>query len=279
MGAARRATALGARARDRGRRRYRSRGASVAKCRALVLSASRRRPGWINAGALGSTASIEDSAQDKRSGGLPEVAPRRGFEPDDVAAEGGMAGVERQDLVFVVAELEAERQCHLDELLKYRALTMAARETHDLHRQRAGAAHDLAVDNGEVQRTAKRQRVDSRVALEPLVLERHDRGLELLGDMPHRRKAPLFVVRDVSAEERSVPRQEHRRHRHVEQRLGQRVPETHPKCECQGSHCSETSSCHGLSWPIVGWSTSTQRPAVRPFLVASYMASTETVGR
>ena len=106
----------------------------------------------------------------------PEIAPRRGLEPHDVAAERSVASVEREDLVLVVAELETKREHDLDELLGIRTLGrtigILARETYHLHRQRTGAAYDFAVDDVEVQRTAERPRVDTVVLAEPLVLER-----------------------------------------------------------------------------------------------------------
>jgi hypothetical protein len=149
-------------------------------------------------------------------------------------------------------------------------------EPHDLHAERASAADDAAAIEVEAGGARERERIDAGMSFEALVFEGDEREAVLFGRPLDRRKAPLAVVGDARAEQRAVARDDDGRQRLVEQGIGQPAPETDRDRE-QGERAQRP--------PDKPWrfhraeTTSTHCPRVRAALVASYIASTERLGR
>src|SRR5678815_3410285 len=104
--------------------------------------------------------------------------------------------MQREDLRLAVAQLEAQREQDLDELVEKAAAALAAPEPHDLHAERAAAADDAPLLQIEARRPRERERIDAGVPLEALVLVCDDGVAELLGHALAGRKAPLAVLGD-----------------------------------------------------------------------------------
>src|SRR5690606_24989695 len=142
-----------------------------------------------------------------------EVTPRGGLEPDDVPAERGIRGIERKNLLLRIRELEPSREHHLDELVEDAAILACARQSRDLHRERASAAHDSARLEIEICRASERQRIHSEMRVEAFVFVLDQRAHELLRQRFPCRKAPLTVLRDARAEQLTFAIQNDRRER------------------------------------------------------------------
>ena len=88
-----------------------------------------------------------------------EVAPGRRVEAHRVAPEGRVRGVEAEHLPLRERQREPQRERGLDRLLDERARPALAREAHDLHGERAAAAHHAAPAEVEHRRAGEGQRV------------------------------------------------------------------------------------------------------------------------
>ncbi len=125
---------------------------------------------------------------------LPEVEPRRRPDPLDVAAVGGEVQVHLQDLVLGEPPLDLERPEALAGLGPQRPPSRIGHPRH-LHGDGRGARHHLPAPQVGPRRPRQRQRIDPRMAVEPLVLRGHQRPPHLRGELRELDRQPPPLVR------------------------------------------------------------------------------------
>ena len=138
----------------------------------------------------------------------------------------------------------------------------------------------------EHRRAREGQRVHPGVPVEAPVLEAGDRRRELVRHRVGDAEAPLAVRRDRGPEQLAVAVEDHRRERVVERHDRHQRPEGEEQRSRRAASVSRATrrapaasasgpaSCY---WP--GATTSTHWPFARALRVASYIASTVTIGR
>ena len=130
----------------------------------------------------------------------PEIAPRRGLESDDIAAERGVGRIEREDFILGAAQFQPCREDGLHGLLPERPLP-AARQADDLHCQRAAAALHFPRADVLHEGTGNGPRIDAGMIAEVPVLELDESGFIPFRYAVARGKAPLPVRRDPGPEQ------------------------------------------------------------------------------
>ena len=147
-----------------------------------------------------------------------EIVPRSALQPHDIAAEGRMGGIQGQGLLLTAPHFEPQRQHRFDELFAKGPGLPAAAQTDGLHRERAGAALDPPRREVLPHGARQRQRIDSEMTVETLVLVGRDCGAELPGHAVRRKEPPLPVGGDLRRKKPPVAAPHRRGERLVEER-------------------------------------------------------------
>ncbi len=244
--------------------------------------------------------------------GPAEIEPRGGVQADDVAAERGVGGEERQDGALRAPRLEPQGQDRFPGLFDVGPRPVFAGQAHHLHGDGAAAAADPAGPQVLARGPGQGQRIDARMDEEALVFEADQGLVEPLRHSLAGREAPLAVRRRPGAEEPPLGAEEHRGNgiveaddRHGEPGRGQeREGDRRPHEEAGSSgpgflpRASPPSRRADGGRPLGGpgngdmylgyvspdlipcshWTISTHWPFVLAWRAASYMASTARPG-
>lgn len=116
-----------------------------------------------------------------------------------------MGGIKAKDLLFGVAAFQEQGPDDLLQLLEERAGRVPLGDPGQLHGQCAAAAPDRPGGEIQAQGAGHGDRVDARMVIETLVLERDQASLELVGKRVRLWETPLPVWRDAGTQQVAIP--------------------------------------------------------------------------